>query len=171
MPSLTIGSHTARLPIVQGGMAVRISLSPLAGAVAAAGGIGIIAGSGLSPDELRSEIRAARSIADGGLVGVNIMVAISAFREMVQTALDEGIDLVIAGAGFSRDVFGWCKEAGVSHELRDAAMGHAATGQSPFGGFSTLAPSEYLAEMNKSTNEMLAEIRLNPIVSKLVSRQ
>lgn len=94
-------------------MAVRISLSPLAGAVAAAGGIGIIAGSGLSPDELRSEIRAARSIADGGVVGVNIMVAISAFREMVQVALDEGIDLVIAGAGFSRDVFGWCKEAGV----------------------------------------------------------
>jgi len=94
-------------------MAVRISLSPLAGAVAAAGGIGIIAGSGLTPEELRSEIRAARKIANGGLIGVNIMVAISAFKEMVQTALDEGIDLVIAGAGFSRDVFGWCKEAGV----------------------------------------------------------
>jgi len=113
MPSLTIGGRTARLPIIQGGMAVRISLSPLAGAVAAAGGIGIIAGSGLTPEELRSEIRAARKIANGGLIGVNIMVAISAFKEMVQTALDEGIDLVIAGAGFSRDVFGWCKEAGV----------------------------------------------------------
>ena len=114
MPSLTIGGRTARLPIIQGGMAVRISLSPLAGAVAAAGGIGIIAGSGLTPDELRSEIRAARALSNGcGLIGVNIMVAISAFKEMVQTALDEGIDLVIAGAGFSRDVFGWCKEAGV----------------------------------------------------------
>jgi len=94
-------------------MAVRISLSPLAGAVAKAGGIGIIAGSGLTPDELRTEIRAARAIAGDGIIGVNIMVAISAFKEMVQTALDEGIDLVIAGAGFSRDVFGWCKEAGV----------------------------------------------------------
>ena len=93
-------------------MAVRISLSPLAAAVAQAGGIGIIAGSGLSPDELRAEIRAVRAVTDG-VLGVNIMVAISAFREMVQTALDEGIDLVIAGAGFSRDVFGWCKEAGV----------------------------------------------------------
>ena len=114
MPSLTIGGRTARLPIIQGGMAVRISLSPLAGAVAAAGGIGIIAGSGLTPEELRREIRAARALSNGcGLIGVNIMVAISAFKEMVQTALDEGIDLVIAGAGFSRDVFGWCKEAGV----------------------------------------------------------
>jgi len=112
MPTLTIGNHTARLPIIQGGMAVRISLSPLAAAVAQAGGIGIIAGSGLSPDELRGEIRKARSMTDG-IIGVNVMVAIKAFREMVQTALDEGIDLVIAGAGFSRDVFTWCREAGV----------------------------------------------------------
>ncbi len=112
MPSLTIGNHTARLPIIQGGMAVRISLSPLAAAVAEAGGIGIIAGSGLSPDELRKEIRNARALTDG-VIGVNIMVAIKAFREMVQTALDEGIDLVIAGAGFSRDVFTWCRDAGV----------------------------------------------------------
>lgn len=111
MPSLTIGSHTARLPIVQGGMAVRISLSPLAAAVAKAGGIGIIAGSGLSTDELRAEIRAVRAVTDG-VVGVNIMVAVRAFSELVHTALDEGIDLVIAGAGFSRDVFTWCKDAG-----------------------------------------------------------
>jgi nitronate monooxygenase len=111
MPTLTIGNRTARLPIIQGGMAVRISLSPLAAAVAKAGGIGIIAGSGLSPDELRDEIRNARALTDG-IIGVNIMVAISAFKEMVQTALDEGIDLLIAGAGFSRDVFTWCREAG-----------------------------------------------------------
>jgi len=113
MPTLTIGNVTARLPIVQGGMAVRISLSPLAGAVAAAGGIGIIAGSGLEDDELRNEIRNARAIAKGGVVGVNIMVAVSRFKELVHVALEEGIDLVIAGAGFSRDVFSWCKEAGV----------------------------------------------------------
>jgi NAD(P)H-dependent flavin oxidoreductase YrpB (nitropropane dioxygenase family) len=87
-------------------------MAPLAAAVAEAGGIGIIAGSGLSPDELRAEIRAARA-ATSGVIGVNIMVAVRAFREMVQTALDEGIDLLISGAGFSRDVFGWCKEAGV----------------------------------------------------------
>jgi NAD(P)H-dependent flavin oxidoreductase YrpB (nitropropane dioxygenase family) len=94
-------------------MAVRISLAPLAGAVAAAGGIGIIAGSGLSVDELREEIRRARAIAGGGVIGVNIMVAVRKFSDLVHAALDEGIDLVIAGAGFSRDVFTWCKEAGV----------------------------------------------------------
>ena len=113
MPSLTIGNVTARLPIIQGGMAVRISLAPLAGAVAAGGGIGIIAGSGLTVDELRQEIRRARALANGGVIGVNIMVAVRKFKELVQAALDEGIDLVIAGAGFSRDVFTWCKEAGV----------------------------------------------------------
>jgi len=111
MPTLTIGTTTARLPIIQGGMAVRISLSPLAAAVAEAGGIGIIAGSGLTPDELRAEIRAARA-ATSGVIGVNIMVAVRIFKELVHAALDEGIDLLISGAGFSRDVFGWCREAG-----------------------------------------------------------
>ena len=111
MPSLTIGSLTSRLPIIQGGMAVRISLAPLASAVAKAGGIGIIAGSGLTPEELRAEIRLARSLTDG-ILGVNVMVAIQPFAAVVQAALDEGIDLVIAGAGFSRDVFDWCRDAG-----------------------------------------------------------
>ena len=63
MPTLTIGDRTARLPIVQGGMAVRISLSPLATAVAQAGGVGIIAGSGLSVSEFRDEMRRAREAA------------------------------------------------------------------------------------------------------------
>lgn len=112
MPPLTIGPHTARLPIIQGGMAVRISLSPLAAAVAEAGGIGVIAGSGLSVDELRAEIRSAKA-ATTGIVGVNIMVAVRKFSDLVHAALDEGIDIVIAGAGFSRDVFTWCKDAGV----------------------------------------------------------
>lgn len=113
MPSLTIGQHTARLPIIQGGMAVRISMAPLAGAVANAGGIGLIAGSGLTPEELVAEIRKARQLADGGVVGVNIMVAVRRFKELVQAAMAEGIDLVVAGAGFSRDVFSWGKEFNV----------------------------------------------------------
>jgi nitronate monooxygenase len=113
MPSLTIGNRTARLPIIQGGMAVRLSLAPLAGAVAAAGGIGIIAGSGLTNSEMREQIRAARALAPEGIIGVNVMVAIRQFSELINTALDEGIDLVIAGAGFSRDVFQWCHEASV----------------------------------------------------------
>jgi len=93
-------------------MAVRISLSPLAGAVAKEGGIGVIAGSGLEPDELAREIRAVREVTDG-VLGVNIMVAIRKFKELVHAAIAEGVDLVIAGAGFSRDVFTWCREAGV----------------------------------------------------------
>lgn len=113
MPTLTIGNVTSRLPIIQGGMAVRISLAPLAGSVARAGGIGVIAGSGLSPEELRAEIRAAREIAEGGVIGVNIMVAVRNFADLVKAALAEKIDLVIAGAGFSRDVFEWTREAGV----------------------------------------------------------
>jgi len=112
MPSLTIGQHTARLPIIQGGMAVRISLSPLATAVANAGGIGVIAGSGLDPEEFGSEVRRARAATDG-VLGVNVMVAARKFKDLIQTAIAEGVDIVIAGAGFSRDVFSWCKDAGV----------------------------------------------------------
>jgi NAD(P)H-dependent flavin oxidoreductase YrpB (nitropropane dioxygenase family) len=112
MPSLRIGSRTARLPVIQGGMAVRISLSPLATAVANAGGVGIIAGSGLSVREIAAEVRQARAATEG-VIGVNVMVAVRIFKDLVQAAIAEGADIVIAGAGFSRDVFTWCKEAGV----------------------------------------------------------
>jgi len=112
MPSLTIGSRTARLPIVQGGMAVRISMAPLAAAVAEAGGVGLIAGSGLAADELTREVRAAKA-ATSGVVGVNIMVAVRKFKDLVHAAIEGGADIIVAGAGFSRDVFGWCREAGV----------------------------------------------------------
>lgn len=112
MPSLTIGRVTARLPIIQGGMAVRISMAPLAAAVASGGGIGVIAGSGLSVTELREEIRAAKAASDG-VIGVNIMVAVRNFADLAKAAIEEGIDLIIAGAGFSRDVFEWTREAGI----------------------------------------------------------
>lgn len=112
MPHLTIGSRTSRLPIIQGGMAVRISLSPLASAVANAGGIGVVAGSGLPVSEFREEVRRARE-ATSGVLGVNVMVAAQKFKQLIQAAIDEGVDVVIAGAGFSRDVFSWCTEAGV----------------------------------------------------------
>jgi nitronate monooxygenase len=113
MPSLSFGGITARLPIIQGGMAVRLSLAPLATAVAKAGGIGVIAGSGLKPHELSEEIRRAKSATDG-VVGVNIMVAVKGFKELVHAALEAGVDLVISGAGFSRDVFKWCADAGIA---------------------------------------------------------
>jgi nitronate monooxygenase len=109
MPTLTIGDRTAQLPIIQGGMAVRISLAPLAIAVAEAGGVGVIAGSGLSVSELREEVRSARE-ATAGVIGVNVMVAVRKFSDLVRAAMAEGADIVIAGAGFSRDVFAWGKE-------------------------------------------------------------
>ncbi len=112
MPSLTIGDRTARLPIIQGGMAVRISMAPLATAVASAGGIGVIAGSGLGVSELAQEVRRARAATDG-VIGVNVMVAVRKFADLVKAAIAEGVDIVIAGAGFSRDVFDWTREAGV----------------------------------------------------------
>lgn len=112
LPKLSIGKLNPRIPIIQGGMAVRISTSRLAAAVANEGGIGLIAGSGMSPLELREEIRNARNLS-AGIIGVNIMFAVSAFAELVRAALEEKIDLIVSGAGFSRDIFGWGKEAGV----------------------------------------------------------
>lgn len=105
LPKLKIGKLQPRFPLIQGGMAIRVSTGKLAGAVAREGGIGLIAGSGMEMNEVREEIRIARSIANGGIVGINTMVAAKEFMEVMKTAADEGIDLLVAGAGFSRDIF------------------------------------------------------------------
>lgn len=111
LPELKIGHLVAKVPIIQGGMAIRISTARLAAAVAEQGGIGLIAASGMPFDELRHEIRLARSLTKG-IIGINAMVAAREFAGLVRTAIDEGIDLVVAGAGFSRDIFGMGKESG-----------------------------------------------------------
>lgn len=114
LPELRIGHLVAKIPIIQGGMAVRISTGRLAGAVAKEGGIGLIAASGMSFDELRDEIRLARSLSGGqGIIGINAMVAARQFLDLVKTSISAGIDLVVAGAGFSRDMFQLGKDAGV----------------------------------------------------------
>ncbi|KAF1854261.1 hypothetical protein Lal_00011962, partial [Lupinus albus] len=74
-------------------------------------GIGLIAASGMPFDELRHEIRLARSLTKG-IIGINAMVAAREFAGLVRTAIEEGIDLVVAGAGFSRDIFAIGKESG-----------------------------------------------------------
>jgi nitronate monooxygenase len=113
MKELKIGPFTARVPIVQGGMGIGISLSGLASAVANEGGIGVIATPGIGmyePDyntntveansrALRKEIQKAREKTKG-ILGVNIMVAMTNFAEIVETAIDEGIDIIFSGAGF-----------------------------------------------------------------------
>lgn len=112
IPELKIGNLVAKLPIIQGGMGVGISMSGLASAVANAGGIGVISSVGLGLLEpaskktyrednkiaLRREIRKARKLTNG-VIGLNIMVAISDFNEMVKVALEEKIDILFLGAG------------------------------------------------------------------------
>ncbi len=112
MPPLRMGTRTAPIPIIQGGMGVGISLSGLASAVAETGGIGIIAANAIGmiePDyfkdgraanirALQSEIRKAKE-RTSGIIGVNIMVALQDFHDLLDTAIEEGVDLVIMGAG------------------------------------------------------------------------
>lgn len=109
-PELTIGKLKPKFPIIQGGMAVRISTAKLAAAVAEQGGIGIIAGTGMSVEELKAEIRQAKQMTRG-IIGVNILFAVTEFADLVKASIVEGIDLVISGAGFSRDMFQWGSES------------------------------------------------------------
>lgn len=97
----------AKIPIIQGGMAVRVSEAPLAAAVANCGGIGVIAASGLSAAELAEQIRLARKLQfnKDGLIAINAMVVADNFLDLIHTAITEGIDLIIFGAGFSKDIF------------------------------------------------------------------
>lgn len=112
LPVLKIGDLLPRFPIIQGGMAVRVSTAPLVGAVAKAGGIGVIGGTGMTPDELAEEISQSRTLADGGIVGVNIMFAARLFADLVHTAIKEKIDVIFTGAGFSREIFRWGRDSG-----------------------------------------------------------
>jgi nitronate monooxygenase len=117
MKELKIGNISAKLPIIQGGMGVGISLSSLAAAVANEGGIGVIATAGIGMQEpdflnnfvlsnirsLRYQIQRARQMTKG-LLGVNIMVALSNFADMVKTAIEEKVDFIFSGAGLPLDL-------------------------------------------------------------------
>src|SRR3972149_12205510 len=104
LPELNIGRFTARIPLVQGGMSVRVSTSSLASAVAECGGIGTIGGSGIPIGDLKEDIRKAKRMTRG-IIAVNIMFAIREFMEAVMASIDAGVDMIVTGAGFSRDVF------------------------------------------------------------------
>jgi NAD(P)H-dependent flavin oxidoreductase YrpB (nitropropane dioxygenase family) len=115
---LKIGNLTAKLPIIQGGMGVGISLSSLAGAVSAQGGIGVISTAQIGftePDFIRNPLEAnlrmigehikrARKIAPDGILGVNIMVATHNYAKYVTEAIKNGIDIVISGAGLPTEL-------------------------------------------------------------------
>lgn len=112
--ALTVGDLTAKIPVVQGGMGVGVSLSSLAGNVALCGGIGVISSAQIgyrdpqwdkNPIEtnlrvLKEEIKKAKEIAKGcGIVAVNIMVATRFYEKYVKAAVEAGVDMVISGAG------------------------------------------------------------------------
>lgn len=117
LPEMKIGDLKAKLPIIQGGMGVGISLAGLASAVANEGGIGVIAAPAIGMEEpdffsnyltaniraLRKEIRKARELTKG-ILGVNIMVALSNYADLVKASVSEGIDVIISGGGLPLDL-------------------------------------------------------------------
>jgi nitronate monooxygenase len=111
LPPLTIGSFTAPVPLVQGGMSIRVSTSELAIPVAECGGIGTIGGSSIPTEELRADIRRAKE-ATRGIIAVNIMFAMKNFYNLVMTSIEAGADMIVTGAGFSRDIFKIGQETG-----------------------------------------------------------
>lgn len=109
LPPLTIGKFTAQVPLVQGGMSIRVSTSALAIPVAECGGIGTIGGSAIPVEELQADIRKAKA-ATKGIIAVNIMFAMKNFYSLVQGSIEAGVDMIVTGAGFSRDIFKIGKE-------------------------------------------------------------
>jgi nitronate monooxygenase len=135
MNSFKIGDIHSKLAIVQGGMGVAISLSGLASAVANEGGIGVISAAAIGMKEpdyiknfreankraLRKEIRRARSLTDG-VIGVNIMMALTDHEELIKVAVEEKIDLIIMGAGLPLKIPAVLAEAGFKNHHTKLAV-------------------------------------------------
>jgi NAD(P)H-dependent flavin oxidoreductase YrpB (nitropropane dioxygenase family) len=135
MDDFMIGDLRVTLPIMQGGMGVGISLSGLASAVANAGGVGVISAAGIGMREpdyrtkfreankrgLRKEIRKAKSLTNG-IIGVNIMMALTDHEDLIKVAIEENIDLIIMGAGLPLKIPGMLKEAGLENSRTKLAV-------------------------------------------------
>ncbi len=127
MNELRIGNLAVAVPIIQGGMGVGISLSGLAAAVANEGGVGVISCAGLgllyksysnnvfeaSIYGLKEEIRKAREKTIG-VIGVNVMVAMTNFVDMIKTSISEKVDIIIAGAGLPLDLPSFLKKDSIT---------------------------------------------------------
>jgi nitronate monooxygenase len=117
LPILQIGDLKICPPIIQGGMGVRVSGANLASAVANEGCAGIIASVGLGGFEdvsaskfveinnegLRTAIRKARALSNG-IIGVNVMVVLSNYEELIGVCVEEKVDLIICGSGLPLDL-------------------------------------------------------------------
>lgn len=115
-----VGDKEVRIPLIQGGMGVGISLGGLAGAVAVQGGVGIISTAQIGfrePDfdqnpnaanirAIRQEMKRARLASPDGIIGYNIMAALRDYKEHVRAAVEAGADLIISGAGLPTDLPG-----------------------------------------------------------------
>jgi NAD(P)H-dependent flavin oxidoreductase YrpB (nitropropane dioxygenase family) len=127
MKALKIGNLSVAVPIIQGGMGVGISLSGLASAVANEGGIGVISSAGLgllykdfsdnfleaSIHGLKEEIRKAREKTIG-VIGVNVMVAMTNYVDMIKTAIAEKVDVITTGAGLPLDLPSFLKKDSIT---------------------------------------------------------
>lgn len=125
--SLKIGKKIAKVPVIQGGMGVGISLGNLAGAVAKEGGIGIISAAqpgfrdkDFDKDPIKANLRAiqseyekARKIAPDGIIGFNLMVAMEHYEEYVHAVVEAGADLIVSGAGLPTDLPKYTKDSDI----------------------------------------------------------
>ena len=109
---LIIGDLKIETPIIQGGMGVKVSTASLASAVANYGGAGTIASVGLGFGTQENETNFVKASREGlqreicqakewtqGVVGVNILVAVSNYEDLVRTAVREKADFIVSGAG------------------------------------------------------------------------
>ena len=140
MKKLSIGNLKISFPIIQGGMGVGISLSGLASAVANEGGVGVISSAGLgllykklSPDYmkasilgLKEELRLAREKSKNGIIGVNVMVAMTNYADMVKTAIKEKADIIFSGAGLPLDLPSFLEKGSKTKLVPIVSSGRAA---------------------------------------------
>jgi nitronate monooxygenase len=140
LPPLVIGDLTMSLPIIQGGMGVAISLAGLASAVANEGGIGVIATAGIGFQDphlvskfreankvaLRNEIRKARA-SSKGVLGVNILSALTNYEDLARTAMEEGVDVIISGAGLPMNLPAYRPEGARTKLIPIVSSGRAAS--------------------------------------------
>lgn len=108
---MVIKGKTIKVPVIQGGMGVGVSLHPLARAVAREGGVGIVSSACLdrlverrtgkkfnSYEAAYEEV--SQSKTEGGTSGINIMFALQRdYEASVRGAIDAGADMIISGAG------------------------------------------------------------------------
>lgn len=119
MEGIKVGNKVSKYPIIQGGMGVGVSMHKLAGNVSKEGGIGIISTADIGYQEkdfekkpieanlraIGKEIAKAREIAGKDkIIGVNIMVAMKNYEDIVKECVKQEIDLIISGAGIPKDL-------------------------------------------------------------------